>query len=511
MRLRTLGRWLGLLLLCAGLPQAWAQGQLINGNRVLTGTLNAATTTGTATAYVLTLNPPITTYVPNQCFTFKAHVTNTGAATIAVNTAGAVSLHKYVSQVSTALGAGDIANGQVLSACYDGTNMQLVGGVGSTGAPGGGPTIDCDYTGTQFLNYDLGTNTWSCGPVTGGTGGAPINASYWVSTPNATLNTEVNMGALPSGILKHTVTGGISSPAIATPGTDYVQPGGTVATASALATNKPPCPANQFVRDTDPDGTLGCAQPSSAGLSDSADLVRLTTVQKVSNKQNVPREVLYTPAGAPLTITPNCDTTDVVVVDAIAGPLTINDPVCTGTNPEKSQELLFRLFSTASRVLTFGTGYSEEAGVLRPAATTGDGVTYDYLKFMRNSVTSRWDLVAVKATDKTVTTQATATGAATFACNANTSRQCQITSTATAGAGILIQAPGGAPVDGQLLMLLLLCQNVQGITYDASNIFIASTSIPLPTSCPADLNRHLVMGFRFSAILAKWQILASSN
>jgi hypothetical protein len=37
--------------------------------------------------------------------------------------------------------------------------------------------------------------------------------------------TEINFGALTSGMLKHTVSGGISTPATAIPGTDYVAPG----------------------------------------------------------------------------------------------------------------------------------------------------------------------------------------------------------------------------------------------------------------------------------------------
>jgi hypothetical protein len=626
-------RWLLVLCVLAGLvpPGVWAQGQLINGNRVITGTFNAGTTTGTAVAYVLTLNPAITQYIPNQCFTFRAHLTNTGAATLNVNGAGAAPLKKYVGAVVTDLSAGDVASGQPFFVCYDGVNMSLIGGTGSGGAAAGVPSgttppatctvgqvffdtdapagrnvYGCTTTNTWTLEGDgvgtagglpdpgangivvrnnatpttinrtiigttnevtiangdgvagnptvsfpptvslashglvfpsssgapptcttgqiyfdtaasagrnvfgcTATNVWTLqGDGVGATGsGAPTDVPYWTSTASAALSAETNLGGLAAGtsLLMHTVSGGVSTPANAVAGTHYVLPSGNVATATALAANKPACPANQYTRDMDADGTLICAQPASTQLSDSTDIVRLTTVQKVTNKQNVPREVVYTPAGSPLTITPNCDTTDVVVVDTIGAALTIADPVCTGTNPEKSQELLFRLFSTAPRALTFGSGYSTEAGVPFPASTTGNGTTYDYLKAIRNSQTSKWDIVATRGQERTVTTLASG---ATLTCNIDVSSQCQSTNTQAALGTITIAQPAGTPVDGQFLMILLLCQNAQTIAH--ATIFLASPNIPLPTSCPVNMAQHLIMGYRYSAVLSKWQILASN-
>jgi hypothetical protein len=53
---------------------------------------------------------------------------------------------------------------------------------------------------------------------------APIDAPIWVSEANGTLSNEVNLGALTTGMLKHTVTAGYSTPATAVPGTDYLKP-----------------------------------------------------------------------------------------------------------------------------------------------------------------------------------------------------------------------------------------------------------------------------------------------
>lgn len=55
--------------------------------------------------------------------------------------------------------------------------------------------------------------------------GAPTDAKYWVSEANGDLSAEVNLGALGTGLLKHTVAAGVSTPATATAGTDYYAPG----------------------------------------------------------------------------------------------------------------------------------------------------------------------------------------------------------------------------------------------------------------------------------------------
>lgn len=63
---------------------------------------------------------------------------NTAAATLNINTLGAVSLKK---NGSTALVSGDIQNGQVFWVFYDGINFQLIGGGTSSGGGGGGGTV----------------------------------------------------------------------------------------------------------------------------------------------------------------------------------------------------------------------------------------------------------------------------------------------------------------------------------------------------------------------------------
>ena len=84
----------------------------------------AGTSSGTDTI-TATLSPAITAYAAGQRFTFLAGGTNTGPATLNLNTVGAKDLKKGAAG-STALDAGDITAGGVYDVEYDGTNFQLL-------------------------------------------------------------------------------------------------------------------------------------------------------------------------------------------------------------------------------------------------------------------------------------------------------------------------------------------------------------------------------------------------
>ena len=268
-----------LLLLGLLLPTlAWGQTQVINGNRVQAGWTNYGTTAGTATAYTLTFSPPMPGYVQGQCFLFKPHTTNTGAASLNVQGKGALSLTKESGGALVPVVAGDLLVNRLVLACHDGANVQLMGA--APDASGGGlpsdpgpclsntfvtdvaqdGTLTCtqptfgNLSGTasdaQIPNLNtLGTGLTparcvrtnnatgvlevaasDCGTATG----APIDAPYWIAGPaNATLSAEVNLGQFTSGLLKHTVSGGVSTPATAIAGTDYLVPGGALGTPSS--------------------------------------------------------------------------------------------------------------------------------------------------------------------------------------------------------------------------------------------------------------------------------------
>lgn len=120
---------------------------------------------GTANAITLAIDAQIAaTYNEGQVFKFKAGSTNTGPATLNVNSIGAVSIKKTGSTLD--LVAGDIVSGEIVTVLYDGTNFQLlntpltqVSKFGGTGADGAldtsGGVVDIDLGSANYVvkNY----------------------------------------------------------------------------------------------------------------------------------------------------------------------------------------------------------------------------------------------------------------------------------------------------------------------------------------------------------------------
>lgn len=115
-----------------------------------------ATSTGSANAYVLAIDGQIIAYTTGQVFKFKANFTNTGAATLNVNSLGAKSIKKKSGGSLVDVGAGDILNGETILCVYDGTYLQLFRvfsenkyGDGSDGALSG--TTSINLGGSAFV------------------------------------------------------------------------------------------------------------------------------------------------------------------------------------------------------------------------------------------------------------------------------------------------------------------------------------------------------------------------
>jgi hypothetical protein len=154
-------RWLPLVLLgffCL-IPQiSSGQSQLINGDRVLVGTLNFGDAAGsTGDTYVAALNPAITTYIPGARFLFKAPNPNVGAATLNLNGVGAKTIVKVVGGVPTTLADNDIRAGQYVEVVYDNTgdNFQILSTLGNAG--GGNVSNTGTPTNTQLALWTNAT------------------------------------------------------------------------------------------------------------------------------------------------------------------------------------------------------------------------------------------------------------------------------------------------------------------------------------------------------------------
>lgn len=91
----------------------------------------------------------------------------------------------------------------------------------------------CTVGSIQVLAVKL-NGVWTCTDLTasGGSGGAPINATFITQTPNSTLTAEQALSILASGILKGNTGTGVVT--IAVPGTDYLAPAGNGSQLTAL-------------------------------------------------------------------------------------------------------------------------------------------------------------------------------------------------------------------------------------------------------------------------------------
>lgn len=95
-----------------------------------TGAYFYVVTTGSANAYVAA-TPALAAYAAGNVIVFNANFTNTGSATLNVNSLGAKTIKK--NDGATNLAANDIVSGQLVVVRYDGTNFQMMSPVGTPG------------------------------------------------------------------------------------------------------------------------------------------------------------------------------------------------------------------------------------------------------------------------------------------------------------------------------------------------------------------------------------------
>ncbi len=119
----------------------------IDGPLVVTGAQNYCADAGSTDAYACSLAKTITAYQNGTRYIFKANTSNTGAATLNLNTIGAVSLVKYVGGAAQALEDNDIRAGGTYEVLYDGTDFQVLSVLGNGGTTYTLPTATADTLG----------------------------------------------------------------------------------------------------------------------------------------------------------------------------------------------------------------------------------------------------------------------------------------------------------------------------------------------------------------------------
>lgn len=113
-------------------PEGMTFANVNNSARALEGILarwykdvnGALTTAGSSNAYTASANQVLTAYYSGLWLKVKASFTNTGAATVNVDSLGAKALKKGG---TTDVAAGDIVQDRVYDLVYDGTNFQVLG------------------------------------------------------------------------------------------------------------------------------------------------------------------------------------------------------------------------------------------------------------------------------------------------------------------------------------------------------------------------------------------------
>ena len=115
------------------------------------------TSTGSANAYVLTYTvaPAGLTVIVGQEFSFITNFANTGAATLNINSLGAVTIKKDVAGVLTDLASADIASGNYIKVNYNGTFFVLSGRQSGVALLASANT----FTATQTLTVDDAVNS----------------------------------------------------------------------------------------------------------------------------------------------------------------------------------------------------------------------------------------------------------------------------------------------------------------------------------------------------------------
>ncbi len=175
-----------------GTDIATAQTNITN---LQTGAFQYVVTTGSANAYVAA-TPALAAYAAGNIIMMKANFTNTGAATINLNSLGAKSIKRL--DGATALAAGDIVSGQICFLQYDGTNFQMISHHGQNAAypagvifPYGGASAP---TGFLLCDGSAVSRTTYAGLF------AIVSTSFGVGDGSTTFNLPDLRGRAPFGV-----------------------------------------------------------------------------------------------------------------------------------------------------------------------------------------------------------------------------------------------------------------------------------------------------------------------
>lgn len=196
-----------------------------------------AATAGTGDAYTVTLTPAPIAYYAGLQVRFKTDRTNTGASTLNVNSLGAKSIRKCG---DTNLAAGDLLNGAVYEAIYDGTNFQLL-------TPARNNTedyaADAGSTDTYVITLDPEATAYVAGMVvrfkanTANTGAATLNVNgLGAKTIKKRVNVDLSDNDIKAGQIVEVIYDGTNFQLIGEPASQFTSANQTIPAAGGEVT-----------------------------------------------------------------------------------------------------------------------------------------------------------------------------------------------------------------------------------------------------------------------------------
>ena len=175
---------------------------------------------GTAIPSNATLMTTSTTVAPSQMPALTGDVASAAGGVVTM-----VGRVNGASLPASAVLIGTNANSQIVPQTMWGAGTKPVA------AAALGVSGDC----VQWSSAGIGDTGSPCGSGSG-SGGANTLGYYFVSQSANEPANAVNLGALSSGLLKVSVSGGVATPSNAIAGTDYVTPGGSITGTAANVT-----------------------------------------------------------------------------------------------------------------------------------------------------------------------------------------------------------------------------------------------------------------------------------
>lgn len=369
-----------------GIKQVSDAQDAVSAEALQKGGLIYASVTGGPNAYTLAFAPAISTpYSEGMTVLFKANGDNTGAVTL-----NGISLRK---DVTTALGAGDIKDNQIITVVYDGANFQLasrtadnnsggtVTSVSTSAANNGVTATWTNPTTTPALTIGLGAITPSSVAATGTVTGSNLSGTH-TGNSSGTNTGDQDLSGLTPNSRNITINGSTQNLSA-----DRTWNVGTVTSVGTTAANNG-LTATWTNPTTTPGLTLGMGTITPTGINATGNISTTGTIgasnfsgsssgtntgdQTLSGLGGVPTSRTITINGTPLDL--SADRTwsvGTVTSIAVTAPLTGGTITGSGTIGMPAATASVNGYLTSGNFANFNTAYTSRISSLTTTGNSG--------------------------------------------------------------------------------------------------------------------------------------------